>query len=180
MEEPNPTSHEASAASRRPHGGEPPPLTRLEPLLDAVARLALVAMLGSLLWIWPRLPEEIPRHFGFDGRPDAWGGRGFVLIVPVLAFGLYAMFAWFIARPHLFNFPWPVDEDTAPRQMRLARELLRAVRAWTALVFGVAPWLTWRVASGAQERLDPGFLPLTLGMLAVIVLLWLVRLWRAR
>ena len=173
-----------SSAPRGPVGrpilDESPPATRLEPLLDALARLGLMALFASLIWIWPRLPEVVPRHFGFDGRPDAWGGRGCVLIVPLIALALYAGLGWCLQRPQLYSFPWPLTEDNAPRQMQLARELLRAVRAWMVLVFATGPWLTWRVASGAQQQLDPGFLPLTLGVLVGLIVTWLLRMARAR
>jgi uncharacterized membrane protein len=43
---------------------------------DGLNILLILAMLGFALWAWPRLPGRIPAHFGIDGRPDAWTGKG--------------------------------------------------------------------------------------------------------
>jgi uncharacterized membrane protein len=57
------------------------------------ALLVLALMAAIAAWSWPRVPERMPVHFGFDGRPDAWGGRvEGLLIVPAVAAGLYAVF----------------------------------------------------------------------------------------
>lgn len=44
-------------------------------LLDAVG-LALVARNVWIAWVsLPLLPDMIPMHFNFAGRPDGWGSR---------------------------------------------------------------------------------------------------------
>lgn len=50
--------------------------------------LALVAVAAT--WIvalraYPRLPLRIPTHFGFSGRPDAWGRKGMIFLLPVVS-----------------------------------------------------------------------------------------------
>jgi uncharacterized membrane protein len=37
--------------------------------------LLFLFMLALAIWAWPRLPDQIPTHFGIDGRPDAWSPK---------------------------------------------------------------------------------------------------------
>jgi uncharacterized membrane protein len=51
--------------------------------------LVLAAMLGNSLWLWDRLPGEIPVHFGIDFQPDGYASRTVgVLIIPGVILGL--------------------------------------------------------------------------------------------
>lgn len=47
--------------------------------------IILLPMLAGLL-IWNYLPEQIAIHWGFDGEPDGWGGRGFTILAMPLTF----------------------------------------------------------------------------------------------
>ncbi|MFZ5481083.1 MAG: SdpI family protein [Myxococcota bacterium] len=42
---------------------------------DWPALVLLAAMYVFAAWAWPRVPAEIPVHWGLDGEPDRWGGR---------------------------------------------------------------------------------------------------------
>lgn len=37
-----------------------------------VLLLAMLGVWGLAAWLWPGLPERIPMHFDFAGRPDGW------------------------------------------------------------------------------------------------------------
>ena len=45
--------------------------------------LSLAALLVVGLY-WADLPDHIPTHFGFDGRPDGFGSRANLLILPLV------------------------------------------------------------------------------------------------
>src|SRR6266545_2980313 len=54
-------------------------------VLDVVAVLGLVGAWVVVAVSWGSLPDHVPQHFGLTGRPDAWGGRGAILIGPSVA-----------------------------------------------------------------------------------------------
>ena len=58
------------------------------PLEIVAFALALIPLLSVLL-AWPYLPAEIPTHFSLSGRPDRWGSRARVWILPALALVVY-------------------------------------------------------------------------------------------
>ncbi len=49
-----------------------------------------------LFFIWGSLPEIVPTHFGIDGKPDHFGAKQQLLIVPILlsvmSIGIYFLF----------------------------------------------------------------------------------------
>jgi len=61
--------------------------------IEIVAACLAVAPALLLLRAWSSLPDEIPAHFGFSGRPDRWGGRWQAWIVPVVALVIYVAFS---------------------------------------------------------------------------------------
>jgi uncharacterized membrane protein len=58
--------------------------------------LLLVAMFALAAATWGSAPDRIPVHYGFDGRPDRWGGRFEGLFaMPLTAFGVYVLMLLF-------------------------------------------------------------------------------------
>ena len=52
----------------------------------------LVGMFVMAALAWPRVPEQIPVHWGIDGTPDRYGGRiEGLLLLPLIAVGLYLL-----------------------------------------------------------------------------------------
>ncbi len=48
--------------------------------------LAVLAAWAFALWAAPRLPETVVTHWGLDGAPDGWSGKGTLLFTLPLAF----------------------------------------------------------------------------------------------
>ncbi len=44
-----------------------------------------------VVWAWPRLPDRIVVHWGPSFQPDGWGPRGSVVVIPVVAAGLWLL-----------------------------------------------------------------------------------------
>ncbi|MFH1763609.1 MAG: DUF1648 domain-containing protein [Gemmatimonadota bacterium] len=71
----------------------------------------ILGFVAAALWAWPRLPDQIPTHFGADGLADAWGKRTFGswFMIPGIALLLTAGMGWFRRmiprRPGWVNLP---------------------------------------------------------------------------
>ena len=54
---------------------------------DAVSLALALALIVFAVWAWPLLPDQIPAHFGIDGRPDAWSERSIMswFLLPIFA-----------------------------------------------------------------------------------------------
>jgi hypothetical protein len=95
---------------------------------------ACLAVLPALLLLraWNSLPDEIPVHFGFSGRPDRWGGRFQAWIVPSVALVIYGAFSqatgawkWMLGRQS--ELPHGIEPLLL---MRLPIELLMTYATW--------------------------------------------------
>ncbi|MDI6841107.1 MAG: DUF1648 domain-containing protein [bacterium] len=40
---------------------------------------------------YPDLPKKVPTHFGPSGKPDAWGPKSHILVIPFVQIGLYTL-----------------------------------------------------------------------------------------
>ena len=79
--------------------------------IDVLNVALATATVAYSAWAWPRLPAEIPVHFGLDGQPDRWAPATawswFTL--PALSVAalllILALREWAIRRPTTLNLP---------------------------------------------------------------------------
>lgn len=53
-----------------------------------IVLLIILVPLGYAFYLWPDLPDRIPTHFGIDGKPDAWGKKESIFLLPVIMGGM--------------------------------------------------------------------------------------------
>ncbi len=51
-------------------------------------KMFLLPLLSLLIaaFVYPKLPEQIPVHFSFEGTPDRYGSRLFLFVIPLISF----------------------------------------------------------------------------------------------
>jgi hypothetical protein len=82
--------------------------TRSYRRLNAILVLALFA---ASVWAYPRLPEQIPVHFGFSGEPDRWEARSVVswfllpAVTAAMALLMHVMSVYGVSHPESWNLP---------------------------------------------------------------------------
>lgn len=53
-----------------------------------VVFLLILLPFGYAAYLWPGLPDTIPTHFGIDGKPDAWGKKQSIFMLPAIMGGM--------------------------------------------------------------------------------------------
>jgi cytochrome bd-type quinol oxidase subunit 2 len=66
-------------------------------MLGGVPPVVLGLHLLSIAIFWNKLPNVIPVHFDFFGKPDSFGGKKFLLLLFGLNLLLYVGLTWFQA-----------------------------------------------------------------------------------
>jgi hypothetical protein len=148
-------------------------------VLVAVASLLLLAF--AVPWIagWP-VPDEAPRHFGFDGRPDRWGSPAVLMLLPLMALLMGGGLLVLARFPHVYNYPVALTGENASRQYRLGRRLVLAMASVISAVYLYIHIGSWRVAAGVQPGLSPLFLVAALLTVATIITAYFVAATRKR
>jgi len=140
----------------------------------------VLATFATVFAAWGRLPEAVPVHFGFSGKPDAWGAKGLLWLLPVLSAILVLGLSWASRFPHKFNYLVTITETNAQRQYQIAVSLLRWLKAAVAALFLALTAGTLQVGLGQAERLDGAFAVAIVAAILATVAVFLVRCLRAR
>lgn len=144
------------------------PFSQLDYLLEVISLAVNILGIFLLIYSWPQLPEQVPRHFNFQGMVDGWGTKQTALVFPILNILIYLSLSLirFFA-PALY----PARDSTSQRILRLSIDLIAWLKAWTACFFTCFFWGTIEIALGRLDALSSLFLPLALVVnLAIIVI----------
>lgn len=123
----------------------------------------MVAFVWLAVYVWPRLPARIPRHFGASGEVDAWADRSLSAWFALPAIGLFTVLvlelsAWLVLRrPQFINMPSKQHFMALPpeEQAPIAREIalfIQGLSTMMILLFAAIQWATWRAALGEPTR----------------------------
>ncbi|MGZ6376745.1 MAG: DUF1648 domain-containing protein [Ktedonobacterales bacterium] len=146
------------------------PSTPLERFLLFVALVGVVCCVVPLTLTWSELPQIVPSHFDASGRPNAYGSKSWLLLLPALSVIFTAAFTILARYPHLFNYPVRVTPENAPRLYRSGRLLLRWMNVALTWVFAFIEWQTLQVALGKATGLPTWFLPVMVGLVVLVPL----------
>lgn len=156
------------------------PRTRLDYALEILAAVGMFLGLYDLAANYSKLPASIPTHFNFKGVVDSWGGKETILILGVGIVVLYGTLTLVNRIPHLYNYPWEITEENAPRQYRLARTFITLLKAEIVWLFAAIIGETIKVALGQSNQMQPTSLFFFLGLLATTVVGYFILSYRAR
>jgi len=104
------------------------PRTPLQTLLEALTALGVIILIAMTVWGYFALPAVIPTHYGFSGAPNAYGGKGSLLPLPILSICLAVLLTVLSRYPRRYNYSWPITPENALRQYSLVRLLMRWIR----------------------------------------------------
>jgi uncharacterized membrane protein len=134
--------------------------------LEAIA----LGALAFLFWITYRalygpdpLPERIPTHFNFAGRPDAWGSPSSLLLLPAVAGALYLLITLAGFLPVSFKAPIRMTEENRALLEALSRQMLAWFKVCLVCLFA---WIQWAILDSVRRGSS--------SLSPVIILLFLV------
>ncbi len=154
--------------------------TTADHVMELIAIVGVLAGLAVVLAAWPSLPQQVPVRVNLAGQPVAWGDRNTLFLLPAigaLVYGLLTLGG--MLPPWLYNYPWKITEENAPRQYQLARRLMRSVKLICAWLFTFITLDMVRLAHG-----HTGFTmlatPALLAAVFVVIVVYFVLSYRAR
>ena len=151
------------------------PRSAVEWGLELIGVFWLLFLGGTLAFSWSSLPARVPTHFGVSGQADSYGDKMALLALPVITVVLYVLLTALSFFPQFFNFPWPITEDNATAQYRLARTMLGWLKVELVAIFAYINWQIIQAAQGHAPGLGLWFLPVVL-LIVFGTLAWHIRL----
>jgi uncharacterized membrane protein len=138
--------------------------TSLQKLLIFAALACLLIDFLMISAYWSALPQKIPSHFGYAGKPDAWSGKESILILPLAYFTTCLIMIPLSFAPQSYNYLFSLTPENAARQYSLARSMMLLITAEIGAVFSYIVWTTVEVALNNSPGLGGLFIFLMLGL----------------
>lgn len=151
------------------------PAGKWEKILNILSVAFIAVSAVYVIQAWGSLPETIPTHFNGMGEADDWGSKNTIFIMPVIAIVLFVPMYFLCKAPHLFNFPFEITEENAPRIYPVARLLLAVFNFEMVALFA---FLAWETIQSAQSGTSLGvwFIVVVTIVPLITIVFFLVRL----
>lgn len=147
-------------------------------LREVLALAGLLCQLVVVWTAWPAVPSRVPTHFGITGRPDAFGDKSSLFLLPTVTVALYTLLTVLSFFPQTFNYPVRVTDENRTRLHALGVSLLGWLKAELVWIFACLCSNSIAVAEGRAAGLSPAFLVISLGAVAVTTCVVVVRMRR--
>lgn len=134
------------------------PRSNLEKVMDIMSILAVITTWTYLIVSWGNLPSKVPTHFDFLGNIDSWGGKGSLLLLPIIMTILYIFLTVISKFPQCFNYPVNITEKNAKSQYQNARTFISLLKTEIIVVFLYLEWKSIQIAATKSSGLGSWFL----------------------
>jgi len=134
----------------------------------------LVAFVATCAYYYTFLPDEIPTHYNFAGKPDAYGDKKTIFLVPAIAVIIAIPMLIISRKPHLFNYPVTITPENAQAQYTKATRLINILALMTTLVMFFIEIQTIRTALGKADGLGDSFIYIFFALMFIPTIFYLV------
>ena len=131
------------------------PPSKNEKLLVAAGALGVLLMFLLAALNYNGLPDRIPIHFGFTGKPDAYGPKAMIWSIPALSLILFIVLTSLTKIPHTYNYPVKITETNVRFQYQLARSFMHLMALSVVILMLILQWNVIMVATGKADHLNP-------------------------
>lgn len=110
-------------------------LTSSDKLLNVISKVLLIFLWIAAIFFYFNLPDIIPTHFNFRGKPDRFGNKLTIFILAILGTIFYFGLSALIRRPHFFNYPVKITKENAAQQYGNATTTIRYLKSVCLAIF---------------------------------------------
>jgi uncharacterized membrane protein len=152
-----------------------PALNNVDILLEVLGWVTLI-----LIWIltfikYQSLPDTIPVHFNAAGNVDQYGGKGTILMLPIIATLLFAGLTILNRYPYIFNYPVRITPDNAERQYMIAARIIRHLKFTIPATLLIIEYRIYTIATGKASGLGSWLLPVTVAVILLPVIIAIIK-----
>jgi len=104
-------------------------------IIEKIGLIGVIVLLALPVLNYGNLPDVIPGHFGINGEPDAYYGKGIIWILPLAGLVMFIGMSFLGKIPHLLNYPVTITPENAERQYILGTKMIRMLNASLVWLF---------------------------------------------
>lgn len=131
-------------------------------ILEFGALIVLIATWGFTIYRFNKLPDSIATHFDLSGKPNEFGSKYTICVLPIIITFVYILIFKLNRNPHKFNYLTTITEQNAYKQYKLASRMMRVILFNITLMLA---YITFKEIDGAYTKssaLEWWFIPLLL------------------
>ena len=153
----------------------PERLAQLRKIFDRATIVLLVWTCLVGVGAFVALPGKIATKFDAGGHPIAYGGKGSLLIEPIMALVIFFLIDWISKRPvDEMNLPVKITPANRWTMQRLVLTFLSYTKVCVVALFA---WIAWVAVSSAAGYLPSAFLLVSwfIGLALIAGLVFFIR-----
>ena len=119
-----------------------------------INRLSLIIMALTaiyLVFIYQKLPNEIPMHFNFRGDVDNWGPKWTIFILWGIGLIIYLLNTSTQSIPQKYNYIVKITAENAEKQYKLAIQMMSFLKLELMVLIA---YLLWAVVQNALDKMN--------------------------
>lgn len=120
--------------------------------------------------------ERIPTHFNFAGKPDNFGNKYSILLIPSINLFVFVLLTIINKFPHVFNYPTKITPENALRQYSLATKAIRYLKTSLSLLFLIITYFTYNSSVNGNGFSGIWILPAVIIMIEIPMIFYI---WKA-
>ena len=137
----------------------------------AIAGAAVVSNIVLVALRYSALPQEVPSHYGFFGRPDRWGSKAIMWL-----YALMPLLTLLLMAGPMVAMVTTTHKESDLNKVRASFRLVAAMTAWLSVGTLVITTRAIAVAGKEADGLGRMVAPLFIAGLALITILFLLPL----
>ena len=144
--------------------------TKIDYFLEITAFVLILLLWIKVISSYSSLPEIVPKHYGFSGKPDAYGDKINILLLPSVGTVLFILLYVLTYFPHTFNYPLKITEKNVVSVYKSATRFIRILNLYLIFVFFVISYHSLEIAQQKAKALGVVTVPmLIIGLLVLII-----------
>jgi uncharacterized membrane protein len=146
--------------------------TPVDWILEFLSIIGLLAMLGLVIYYYPKLPEIIPTHFNGSGQPDGYGNKSDFWILPGISVFTYVLLTLINLVPHKFNYLVTITPQNALKQYTMGTRMVRYIKLIIVWLFGYINFSIIQSINHPDHGLGLWFLPVFSGFTFIPIIVY--------
>lgn len=138
------------------------PKTKSEWIWDSIGFTVYVGSIFFLIFIWNKLPDEVPGHFNVQGEVDRMGSKFELLLLPGIGLFMLLLMQFFERHPEIHNYPQRLSEFNAEQFYLQSRKLVNQLKNICLMIFSLLLFESVSIALGWWSGIGIWLLPLIL------------------